>query len=467
VGWWPRLLPHQVDLLRRIGEGRDPVTARESRLATTVYALRGRRLVTTPRSGGVWTAVITDAGRYYLEHGYYIDSPPPASRRGSVTAVKPSRVPERLPGEGSRGDPSGVPVAADELIQRLWEHGSVTVNDPPLEVRAAWRRVIDATKRQGLVPDGFRLRHRGRDHGDLVIELIDGDHPGNTSWNGERHRVVVPDDLDIACALVQDLQSDPARLQVSPATLPRALRVVQALVGEAERRGNEMLLADGDEGIVLVVRGRRYRLVMAEEWETIDHLPGAQESDPVGAYSWQRVQPQARTQPSGRLTLELTDDSYRWRGRPRRWADRRRWRLDDKLGDVLSEVEARATIDEQADLAAERARVERQRQWERAMDHARAQHVDAYYVASLKEQVVRWDLARAARVYVAAIEEATGSVGMGEDLRRWVDWIKQYADRIDPLTAQLQPPPPPPDPGPDDLRPFLGRWSPYGPDSHY
>lgn len=71
MAWWPKLLSHQVELLRRIAAGGDPVTSRESALAVSVYALRTRRLVRTPRSDGVWTAVLTDAGRFYFEHGCY------------------------------------------------------------------------------------------------------------------------------------------------------------------------------------------------------------------------------------------------------------------------------------------------------------------------------------------------------------------------------------------------------------
>ena len=79
MSWWPKLRPHQLDLLRRIADGSQPVTARESALARTVYALRTRKLVTTPRADGVWTAVITDAGRYYLEHGEYVGAGTPRS----------------------------------------------------------------------------------------------------------------------------------------------------------------------------------------------------------------------------------------------------------------------------------------------------------------------------------------------------------------------------------------------------
>lgn len=64
-----KLNERQLTLLRRINDGTESVTSHESSLAKTTYALRDRGLVETPRVDGVWTARITPAGRFYLEHG--------------------------------------------------------------------------------------------------------------------------------------------------------------------------------------------------------------------------------------------------------------------------------------------------------------------------------------------------------------------------------------------------------------
>lgn len=77
-----KLNDRQLTVLRRIGEDDQPVTSRESDLAVTVYALRSRGLVTTLRQDGAWVAQITNAGRYYLEHGQYPQQP------GTATSVQ-------------------------------------------------------------------------------------------------------------------------------------------------------------------------------------------------------------------------------------------------------------------------------------------------------------------------------------------------------------------------------------------
>ncbi|WP_405614384.1 hypothetical protein OG292_16660 [Streptomyces sp. NBC_01511] len=78
---WSPLNGRQLALLARIGDGTDPVTSDSPELAPTVRALKERRLVTMPRQGGKWQAEITDAGRFFLEHGHHPDRPEPAQRK--------------------------------------------------------------------------------------------------------------------------------------------------------------------------------------------------------------------------------------------------------------------------------------------------------------------------------------------------------------------------------------------------
>lgn len=103
-----KLNNRRLAVLRRIGAGGDPVTARNPELARTVYALCARRLVTTPRTEGVWVAQLVDAGRFYLEHGQHPILPTPSNatpaapaspltgpraRRGMVRICSPWPVP--------------------------------------------------------------------------------------------------------------------------------------------------------------------------------------------------------------------------------------------------------------------------------------------------------------------------------------------------------------------------------------
>lgn len=458
-------------MLRRIASGVNPVTSRESGLAKTVYALRDRRLVTTPRSGGVWTAVVTDAGRFYLENGRYQGSAARSGRPvGSDAIADPGHGQD--PAAGEHGEPGQVVRVASprELIDRLTGgKPRLRVESPAAEVRAAWRRVIDAAGRQGLVPAGRRLRYSGRDRGDLVVELVPA-RPADCGDGGDgprlKGRVVVPEVVDTSVPVVAVLQDRPEGLDVSQASRLRALLLVQALTGAATRRGHTVEADDGGgSGFWIGVEGRRYRLVMGEEQDSVEYVPGLDDADGgPRVYDWQRVRPQTRQAWSGRLFLELVDDSFRHQGRRRRWADRKRWRLDDKLVEVLAEVEDQARLDAQAQQAAEQARIARAAAWEQAMQTARSRYVEHQRVLALEDQLDRWERAGTVRTFRAAVTAVAGDPPPDPGLREWIAWMGEYADRIDPLLPEPVAPAEPPQPGPEELRPYLKGFSPYGPD---
>ncbi len=60
---------------------------------------------------------------------------------------------------------------------------------------------------------------------------------------------------------------------------------------------------------------------------------------------------------------------------------------------------------------------------------------------------------------MVAAARATGR----EDLNpEWLAWIENYAADLDPI-ANFQPPAAV-DPEPEELQPYLGKWSPFGPE---
>src|ERR1700733_1974074 len=56
------------------------------------------------------------------------------------------------------------PSTPAELLKLLEANdGTLNVIDPSREVRAAWRSLLHLMRRDGHVPDGWHLLHRGRD----------------------------------------------------------------------------------------------------------------------------------------------------------------------------------------------------------------------------------------------------------------------------------------------------------------
>ena len=132
---------------------------------------------------------------------------------------------------------------------------------------------------------------------------------------------------------------------------------------------------------------------------------------------------------------------------------------EEKLPELLRELEIRAAEDDHRDAEAKRAAEERHRRWELEMDRATDRFHEAHLANVLRAQVTAWQEARAVREYLAMLEHRHGdSVESAE----WIAWIGGYAERLDPLRT---PPtmPQKPEPSPEDLKPFLNGLSPYGP----
>lgn len=80
----PRLNERQLEVLRWIGDGCPQRDWESETYKLSAVALRNRKLATVKGHGPRWTATITDAGTYYLEHdrypdGHHLAPKPPAS----------------------------------------------------------------------------------------------------------------------------------------------------------------------------------------------------------------------------------------------------------------------------------------------------------------------------------------------------------------------------------------------------
>ena len=86
-----------------------------------------------------------------------------------------------------------VPSTVEGFLEALDDAGGeLRIVSPSDAVRAAWRRVIHRVRQGRHVPKGWHLLHRGRDSGDLVIEMRRGEHPADKYRQPEGDRVPIP-----------------------------------------------------------------------------------------------------------------------------------------------------------------------------------------------------------------------------------------------------------------------------------
>ncbi|MCP2342991.1 hypothetical protein [Actinomadura rupiterrae] len=462
---WSPLNERQLTVLRRIDTGEDPVSAKNSELAMTVYALRNRGLVVTPRHEGVWRAEITDAGRFYLEHGHHPDRPEPGTASRAV------------PVSGART--AGTPLSARELIAHVQRAGgTLRVEDPDEGTRAAYRRAIHAAKRNGLVPDTMQLLHTGRSAGDLVIRLSNGGPEEETDWN--RIRLGTRDKVSRRPDLIAMVEAQPGLLAVCDELRPRALRLIQDLSGHAERRGHRLALSRRRKprGLFLQVgNDHQITVTISEETEERARELSDEERKKRGIYAWQRVAPEYETVFTGRLKIELGLSTH---ADKREWTDGRTL-VDRKLGEILKtaercvEREEQERLERQRQLDEQRARWERQEtekrtRWERAMAEARRLSTEDHRGRTLAAAFDGWTTAREIRALCGELQVVAAETDDPEraaELRHWIPWALGVADRLDPTRNPSVLSGFEFTPKADDLRPYLGDWSPEGPYREY
>lgn len=397
---------------------------------------------------------MTEAGREYLTRCDSPNRPIPRQKNGSVT--------EQLVND--------VIVAG----------GSLKVPDrPKLLGGVDFRQRVRLAERYGKVPDGKELVVRRLSYDELQIDLVDA--PGHGDAPPLRP-VPIPARVTRPHPAVAAFRKASGTLQISRAAVPRAARLLQGLVAEAEQRGYQVSFPQphgedhrrnnwrhsaatvGKAVVSIAADGHSSSVSISEEglpsrrW--FNQRNGSYRYGRSGIGEWvPPSQASYETGATGRLTFSLV--GYSNSGRPQSWSDRKSWSLDEKLPELLREIEVRAVEARARKLEEERKAAERRRAWEAAMERARAQFLQQRRAEALARQIELWRRANDIREYCAAVEETHPESPAGAE---WITWARGYSDRIDPLTYPPAMPADPEEISPDDLKPYLGRWNPYGPD---
>jgi hypothetical protein len=438
----------QLDLLEWIAESCPEGVMEGESHRISAAALRRRGLVQISGRGRSWEAQITAAGREHLEAVKEPGAPAPRQANFSVT---------------------------EELIREVIEAGG-SLLIPSKEDRGGidYYKRATAARRHGKVPMGKELHVRRLESGELEVCLEDV-VPG---LRIELSAVPVPERVARYHAVVRRFREDSERHEVSRAQMSRALRILQGLVLAAEERGYPVANVRSEpktdryhqtswtgptQGhIVISIGGFTQALRISEvglpsraKWErqlrySRPSWLGESSRKPIGDYE---------AKASGRLCISFAE-SY---GVGRGWADRKSRALEDRLGEVLAEIEIQAAAAEHRRKERERQAEERKRQWEAAMERARERHLEAHRAKVLAREVESWQGVEGIRAYCDAAD-ARYPIDSEEGSAEWVAWARAYAERVDPLRVAPQMPADPETVRREDLKPFLEGWSPYGPD---
>jgi hypothetical protein len=425
-------------------------------------ALQSRGLLKVSGRGPLWRAELTPRGAAVLDV-----EPEPVQ----VAHAPPTKVALR---QAARPRTLS---KTDQLIADLVAAGGVLrVPYWRREGEPDYRQRALAAQRFGKVPTGKRLVLEHLRGGELEIRLDDA-LPGSDI---DARPVPVPARLTKPHPVAGRYRDDSDYHQVSRALLPRSVRIVHSIAVEAERRGHqaaypkraarEFSARDSAKEPVghlqVSVGNHTYSLSLSEEKVL---LRGVAEERKRQQEQYRRQFPLYSTHErvrsydadaTGQLSIALTGAGGSREGRAISWSDRKTWRLEDKLPELLQELELRSIEDDHRAAEEKRKADERQRQWEAQIAAARERFGEAHRANVLRAQIAARHEAKAMSAYLAELEGAHGASPVSSE---WIDWIREFIARIDPLAS---PPTMPAEPeiGPEDLKPFLPAGvSPYGP----
>lgn len=270
---------------------------------------------------------------------------------------------------------------------------------------------------------------------------------------------------------------------VSKDSLPRAARVLEAIVRHATKHG--MTVRDPRAVDAKRARNNEYTRgwsghIEIESGATAQRVQVREAAGPSGGkfdYNrgflqmdraiYDRVERLPRWQrnrgywfaPTGRLELRINRPGFGFDTGNKRYADTKTLTVEDRLGEVFRYIEVTRLEQEAANHRAELAKVRRAEQWEAAMIAARLRFREHQEETLLVEQAQAW---RRHQDVVAFVEELRSRDPEAGELRRWISIGETVARRLDPYEGLAEPDLV--EPTLEDLKPFLRGWSPYGPE---
>ncbi|WP_239697167.1 hypothetical protein [Streptomyces sp. OspMP-M43] len=312
--------------------------------------------------------------------------------------------------------------------------------------------------------------HGYRTHRGYEIKLVD-----IPAWRlAELTPLPVPARLTKPHAVVAALQKQPQPMGLTKPLQGRALRIIQTLIAATTAQGHKASLGTTEGAppphrrrkapphFSITAHGESVGFLVLQEQDRSEHVPTDKELADAKKHSWMRI-PRFDYAPSSRLRFILRGGSPH---RASEWADLPDRPLEEQLAEIVKEVGLRGEAAER--LADQQAREVQQKRWEAAMQEAHAAYAHAYCVKQLGKQADTWYQARRLTEYVAAVGVHATTLPPGQERAEVEAWLAFADAHLQNLTESASAPklPTPPKPSGDDLKPFLGHWSPYGPRSY-
>lgn len=454
-----KLNERQWAVLRWISEGCPDREWPDSTHKTTAVALQSRRLVQISRSGGVWSAELTDGGRHFLNADGQGDvvKPPPAfsvrdkrpkqsaaaewSEKAASSASK-----SVLGGSIRAGQPyAAPPLSPTRTLLRDIEQADGELHRNVNDDKTNYQALVAIINRRDMAPEGMRVvTEQGDSYTRRIFRL-----EAKPEWKTVPTRdVVAAGRIPRWNKVVADLR-DKKSIGMTSEVATRAIRILQSLASEAEARGHSVEIPrvhtdrNGfehreDRGqLVIRVRDHRFAVWLIQREDHSPHTATAEELKQKAERSWTLIPKWDKT-PGRRLQLRLYKPGHR--GWHEDWNDTKTFsvRIEDHLPELMHQIEKTAdNIDARAEAERdELARVQDRRS--RAEQLVGRRHAEAVRERFLLERARQWEQWRQVRGYVEELtRQVEGSESALAEADDWLEWSRSYLRRADPFSQPV------------------------------
>ena len=274
------------------------------------------------------------------------------------------------------------------------------------------------------------------------------------------NRIVVAETLDRPHALVaaterafrkpkrrnpgdQPIAERPAlAISVSEASLPRALRIMDALVKSLDARGMPLRIElDDKRRTCLSLQGQVIAIRLVENTARTEREPTEKERQEIKKHGYTYLPDRYSYHHTGMLKLGILGD---YRDELQKVvADGKQQRIEQLLNEFIVKLETEAVRRKRDKEYRERQRLQWEEEARLRREYEERQRKEMERFKALEGAAHNWRRAEDLRAYIAAVEAKAarehGQIGSEIALRQWITWARQKADWIDPVINAERP----------------------------
>lgn len=229
-------------------------------------------------------------------------------------------------------------------------------------------------------------------------------------------------------------------VRVSKALLPRALRIMDTIIKELEKREMKIFIKErGYPNTTLSIKGEELEICIEEPSGKVEHQKTKSELEDARRYPSLYGGTTYDYKPSGKLRILI--ETYTRDAMRKSWRDSESKKIEDRLNEIFIAFINVAEERKQDHLQREKEEKERLERIRLYEEIQRQKAEEEKRINVLLQQVNSWSQSNAIKNFIhhvktAAIEQH-GEIDQESDLGKWLKWANHQAQRFDPTSKLI------------------------------